>query len=57
MTEKQKQLKEAHGTPAQFAEAANRAADQLMITTAECEAGIERYLREWEEAGLGEDQK
>lgn len=50
MSNKQKQLAQAHGTPDQFAAACNRAADSLMITTAECEAAIEKYRREWEQA-------
>ncbi len=44
------ELRKAHGTPARFAEACNRAADDLMITTAECEAGIAKYNAEYEAA-------
>lgn len=47
----QEKLKAAHGTPEEFAAACNAAADQCMITTSECEAGVEKYRREWQEAG------
>jgi hypothetical protein len=51
MTNEQKRLlNEAHGTPEQFAIAVNAAADDLMCTTAEAEAAIERYRRDWAEA-------
>jgi hypothetical protein len=45
------ELEKAHGTPDEFAAACNRAADQLAITTAECNAAIAKYRREWDEAG------
>jgi hypothetical protein len=51
MTDEQKRLKAVHGTPEQFAVAVNAAADDLMITTAEAQTGIEQYRREWTEAG------
>lgn len=33
--------------PADFEAACNRAADDLYITTAECNAAVEAYRREW----------
>lgn len=51
MSEAQKDMRRKHGTPEQFAMAVNLAADRLMVTTAEAEASIDKYDREWEEAG------
>lgn len=48
LTDAQKSLKQKHGTPEAFAEACNLAA---ATTTADCEAAIEKYRREWAEAG------
>ena len=45
-----KEMRRVSGTPAEFAEAVDRAADQLWITTEEAEAAKEKYRREWEEA-------
>jgi hypothetical protein len=45
------QLRAKHGTPSQFAEACNRSADGLEITTAECGAAIQKYWAEWGAAG------
>lgn len=46
------EMRATHGTPREFAEAANRAADQVMCTTAECNAAIKRYESLYEEAPL-----
>jgi hypothetical protein len=43
------ELRRNHGSPAEFAKAVWNALD--MITVAEAQAGIERYEREWLEAG------
>lgn len=51
VTEAQEKLRAKYGTPDEFANACNRAADRLMITTEECDAGVEKYRREWMEAG------
>lgn len=51
MTEKQKELYEKHGTPDDFADAVNIAADRLMVTTEEANAAIYKYRQEWTAAG------
>lgn len=43
-------LTKRHGTPRGFAAACNQAADDLYITTAECDAAVEKYQREWNAA-------
>lgn len=57
LTPAQKKLKKAHGTPEEFANACNQAADRLYITTLECEAGIVKYYREWAEAGAAQTKR
>lgn len=51
MTEKQKILAEKHGTPTEFESAVWMAYDTLYITGDEAVAAINKYKREWEEAG------
>lgn len=51
MTDKQIEMKLVHGSPYAFADACEFAADTLVITTAECRAAIEKYNREWTDAG------
>jgi hypothetical protein len=46
----QAELTAAHGTPDQFAEAVNKAADQLFCTTDEANAAIAKYREEWNTA-------
>jgi hypothetical protein len=48
LTEKQKKLKEKHGTPEQFEAAVWRALD--MISVAEAIEAIHKYEDEWEAA-------
>lgn len=52
MTAEQEKLREAHGTPREFAEACNAAVADLMITPDECDTAIKAYIREWNEAAL-----
>jgi hypothetical protein len=49
-TEKQKKLTKKHGTPAEFAQA-TYAAVPGFISMDEAREGIEKYNREWAEAG------
>jgi hypothetical protein len=51
MTKARLSLKKKHGTPREFEAGCNLAADDLMITTAECDAAVRKYRDEWEEAG------
>lgn len=51
LTEKQRRLMQAHGTPGEFAIACTRAVYSLDITPQEADAAIAKYNREWEEAG------
>ncbi len=51
VTDAQEKLRAKHGDPDEFAIACNRAADRLMISTEECDAGVEKYRREWLAAG------
>lgn len=51
MSNEQKRLKQEHGTPEQFAIACQNAVADGMISPAECEAAIDKYCREWAEAG------
>lgn len=53
LTENQKRLKEQSGTPEEFASACNAAADQNMITGAECFEAVRKYVKEWD--GWSED--
>ena len=50
ITDEQRELAARHGTPREFAAACNRAADTLYITTAECQAAVTSYSRQWDEA-------
>jgi hypothetical protein len=51
MSELQESMWKAHGSPADFEAACVRAADDLMITGAECKAAVDQYQREWLDAG------
>lgn len=41
------EMQKEHGTPEEYVVAVWRACDQLMITTAEAEAAVNKYMREW----------
>lgn len=43
-------MRSVHGTPSEFAEAVNNAADDLFCTTSEAEEAIRKYRAEWAEA-------
>lgn len=45
-----RELRETSGTPAEFAAAVNKAADDLFCTTEEASAAILKYRREYEAA-------
>jgi hypothetical protein len=49
----QAQLEAAHGTPAEFAKAVWRALGEISVF--EAQAAIEKYEREWFEAGESDD--
>ena len=49
-TEAQKAMAAKSGTPDEFAVGVNRAADDLYCTSAEADAAISKYRREWVEA-------
>lgn len=49
MTEGQLKLKEAHGTPMEYAAAVWRAVPAF-ISVAEAQAAVEKYFAEWEAA-------
>lgn len=51
MTAKQLKLAAEHGTSLEFKSAAIRAINAGMITIKEAMDGIEKYQKEWEEAG------
>lgn len=50
LSDKQKELKEKHGTPDEFAIACFKAVPSF-ISVREAQAGIEEYDKEWIEAG------
>lgn len=52
LTERQQELKAAHGTPKQFAKAVRAAAGQLLITNDEADEAIRKYNDKWARACL-----
>ena len=50
MTEAQERLKQAHGTPPEYAVAVWRACPEF-LSVDEAQAAVVRYLAEWGEAG------
>lgn len=51
LTHRQRLLRRKHGTPEEFRIAVNKAEAALMVTRTEADIAIQRYNKQWEDAG------